>query len=151
MSKNVVKINCEDATVFEFVKLFFINYKDNFSQFIKVMYKNNGEIADPKITIEDNTIIVTKANKSKGFVMVIDGGKPAMVEYNDLAVYDKYMTVTNGACYMFLKTTSADIELGHFKTLEDATMKFDSEEVNEAVSKAKETIAASEQSVEVTK
>lgn len=140
-------IKAENEDVRNSFIAFIQNYKGNVAEFMNLVLKNGGQLADCVIdldpSVENPQLSLFQTSGDKGYVLGADqeGATIDLRQYGSVPAGQKYMLLQDGGLWIFVKEKEGipDTKVGHFKNLNDAIKGFNSEAVNEAVKKTRET------------
>lgn len=139
-------------------------YKDNIAEFMNLLLKNSGHMADVGIKLNDKNILeITQISPDKGFVMAdiltttagvdgesVESKEVGIVKYSTVEEGDKYMVFKDGAIAVYLKDANGvpDTKIGNFKNLNDGVTMFNSPEVLAQLEKVKDDIKNEEKVID---
>lgn len=138
-------IKAENEDVRNSFIAFIQNYKGNIAEFMNLVLKNGGQLADCVIELDPNAdnpqLELFQTSGDKGVVLAeAKSGEISLITYGEIPEGDKYMVCQDGGLWIFVKEKISipDTKIGHFKNLNDAVKGFNSEAVAEAVKKTRE-------------
>lgn len=130
------------------------NYKGNVAEFMNLILKNSGHMADVSLTFDEEAggLTLHQIAPDRGWVMadipstsVSETGESkqemevGIVKYANVPVGDKYMTFREAGIWVMLKEEKGvpDTKVGHFKDLNDGVKLFNSKDVLDQIEKTK--------------
>lgn len=150
----IIRVENEDTK--NSLVTFIQQYKDNIAEFMNLLMKNNGHLADVGIKLgEDKVLEVTQIAPDKGWVLadipstsasengeVVEGKEVSIVKYASVAIGDKYMVFKDGVIWVMIKDENGvpDTKIGQFKNLNDGINMFNSPEVLAQLDRVKKEI-----------
>jgi hypothetical protein len=138
-------IKAENQLVEEAIKNFLLAYNDKVCEYLNLYISERGQRADATITEEDVGIVIRQVAIDKGWVLGSnDGSTVELMKYNDVEHNKKYILFNNDKLYLYLKRAPdfTDVKVGHFKSLNDAVLNINGQDVQLAVAQTEEKVRA---------
>jgi hypothetical protein len=134
MSKTIIKLEAETQALKDAIMSWFINYKPQFTKYLKMTLDDTGVKSDLKILIQGDKVVFSVSSGDKGIVIRSSGIGFESVAYDTLQVFEKYMVVENGLVNVFVKLPDGiDQGLAAYKDLMEAVENINNNDIEGVV------------------
>jgi hypothetical protein len=134
MGKTKITLVADTPSLRDVAMSFFINYKQQFAQYLKLTLEDKGERADLKVHIKGDVVELTSKSGDKGLVIQSAGIGFQSVGYDTLQDFEKYMVMEDGLVKVYVKMPDGvDAQVAGFKSLNEAIENIHANEIEDLV------------------